>query len=80
MATAALLSVGFAKLLEYSMEGTVEKVYYFTVFDITTGENKQSKRPATMVAITQLGGVPLLHTEQEVDPRQVDLNGFYQPA
>ncbi len=52
------------------------KVYYFTCFDITSGKNIRSKRPATLETITACNGEPIKETAQEVDISSLDANGF----
>jgi hypothetical protein len=51
-------------------------VYYFTMYDIRSDEVVRSKRPATLEAIVRFGGTLLEETAEEVDPIELDGNGF----
>jgi hypothetical protein len=46
-------------------------IYQFTKYDITTDENRKSRRWATREAIEWLGGSPLEDTAIEVDASMV---------
>ena len=52
------------------------KVYRFTKWNIESGKTELTPRSATLDAIAEFGGTPILDTGQEVDPRCVDGNGF----
>jgi hypothetical protein len=52
-------------------------VYYFKRWDMNVGQMVPSKRMATLKAIKDLGGVPLMETAKEVDASELDGNGFY---
>lgn len=51
-------------------------VYYFTMYDIRADEEVRSKRPAIREAIFRVCGTILEETAQEVDPVEIDANGF----
>ena len=55
-------------------------VYYFTFFDMDTGETVRVRRPGTLEAIRDTGmesAKPLMATAQEVDEAELDDHGFY---
>ncbi len=52
------------------------KVYFFTKYDIVTDRFVRSKRPATLKAITRVGGTTIKETALEVDKTELDADGF----
>ena len=51
-------------------------VYSFEVWDIKQDKYVRAKRPATLDAIKECNGRPILETAQEVEPSRLDANGF----
>ncbi len=51
-------------------------VYRFRLYDISTDENRQSRRWATLKAIERICGEVLKDTETEVDASVLDSNGM----
>ena len=54
-------------------------VYSFTVWNQGAGEQQVAPRKATREAISQIGGKVLEETEEVVDLKRVDGNGFLKP-
>jgi hypothetical protein len=52
-------------------------VYYFTKFDIKTGQEVRSIRMATFEYIDRIKGMPLWNTVKEVNVTDIDENGRY---
>ncbi|GAO35756.1 hypothetical protein SCT_1147 [Sulfuricella sp. T08] len=54
----------------------VNKVYYFTTYNIMTDETKRMPRPATLKAIAAAHGTAINETVQEVDVSRLDGYGY----
>ena len=57
------------------MAGTVT-VYFFQKYDIASDQMIRSKRPATIAAIERVRGEAIKNTAQDVDPDDIDEEGF----
>lgn len=51
-------------------------VYFFKEYQINSDEWPTSKRPATLEAIAKLGGRPLMDSAVDVEPSDIDHDGF----
>jgi hypothetical protein len=57
------------------MAGTVT-VYFFQKYDIESDQMIRSQRPATIAAIERVHGEAIKNTAQDVDPEDIDEEGF----